>query len=163
MDEKTSKHVHAKIKEATTKQSQKEKHSPLERRVGYLFSIAITGIVLYYANQIPNWHISWLADNYSPALWLLKISLVVTIIINFIYIIIDPKWLRAFGQLAQNIISFVVMETIYQTFPFNINYDTEKIVRLILIIILICLAISIIVEALKFLVYSIKALAFCKD
>jgi hypothetical protein len=138
-----------------------EKHSTkrdkrFEHKFGYVVTIGIMVLFLYLINNLSNWNISWLADNYTAALWVINLSFAATIVANIFYLFIDLNWFRALGQLILNIISLAVITTIYTTFPFTVNGDAAHLIKIFIIFVAICTCIGIIVELLKFIFYALR-------
>jgi hypothetical protein len=84
--------------------------------------------------------------------WLINVSLVVTILLNLAWLAFDPAWYRSAGQIVSNIVSLVVTVRIYQVFPFDFSgYDFNwgALTRVVLILAVVGAAIGTLVEARK--------------
>ena len=71
------------------------------RRAGYVVSAAINGTLLWLIHVWPGWDaVPFLTADFEKVLWLVDLSLVVTIALNLLYLIRDPRWLTAAGAVV---------------------------------------------------------------
>jgi hypothetical protein len=139
----------------TTEARDKTRNRPTApaRRFGYLVAIGINVVMLVIANNILDWGwLPWLTDDFSGVVWLINVSLVVTILLNLAWLAFDPAWYRSAGQIVSNIVSLVVTVRIYQVFPFDFSgYDFNwgALTRVVLILAIVGAAIGTLVEARK--------------
>jgi hypothetical protein len=138
------------------------KPSDLTRRSGYVIAIAVNVVMLYVVNNLLAWNLlPFLTDDFGRVLWLIDISLLATIIVNFIYLAYDQSWFRSLGQIGLNLISLVVAARMYQVFPFNFSGSTfgwTQIARVVIIFTILGTAVGAIVEALKLARLGLKSL-----
>ena len=52
-------------------------------------------------------------------LWLVDLSLVVTILLNLVYLVRDPRWLTAAGAVVTTVIGLAAVIRMMQVFPFD--------------------------------------------
>ncbi|OQA02996.1 MAG: hypothetical protein BWY68_00862 [bacterium ADurb.Bin400] len=135
------------------KQSKALKNS---RNSQYIGAIIVNAILLYVAFRLPAWNIPHIADSVSVPLWILKISLVATIIGNLAFIVYDAKWFRSLVQTALNVIGVLFLIILYIIFPFDFSgvnfHQLELVVRIAIAIGVAVTAIATIVEFVKFIV-----------
>jgi hypothetical protein len=125
----------------------------LARRSGYVIAIAVNVVMLYVVNNLLAWNIlPFLTDDFGRVLWLIDISLLATIMVNFIYLAYDRSWFRSLGQIGLNLISLVVAVRMYQVFPFDFSgstFDWTQIARVVIIFTILGTTIGALVEAVK--------------
>ncbi|HKY47281.1 MAG TPA: hypothetical protein VJQ79_04775 [Acidimicrobiia bacterium] len=125
----------------------------LARRSGYVVAIAVNVVMLYVVNNLLAWDIlPFLTSDFGRVLWLIDISLLATIVVNFIYVAYDQSWFRALTQVGLNLISLVVAVRMYQVFPFDFSgsgFDWTQIARVVIIFTILGTAIGAVVEAVK--------------
>ena len=126
----------------------------LARRSGYVIAIAVNVVMLYVVNNLLAWNIlPFLTDDFGRVLWLIDISLLATILVNFIYLAYDQSWFRSLGQIGLNLISLVVAVRMYQVFPFDFSgssFDWTQIARVVITFTILGSAVGAIAEAWKF-------------
>jgi hypothetical protein len=125
----------------------------LARRSGYVVAIAVNVVMLYVVNNLLAWDIlPFLTSDFGRVLWLIDISLLATIVVNFIYVAYDQSWFRSLTQVGLNLISLVVAVRMYQVFPFDFSgssFDWTQIARVVIIFTILGTAIGAVVEAVK--------------
>jgi hypothetical protein len=127
--------------------------SDVARRSGYVIAIAVNVVMLYVVNNLLAWNIlPFLTDDFGRVLWLIDVSLLATIMVNFVYVAYDQRWFRSLGQIGLNLISLVVAVRMYQVFPFDFTgstFDWTQIARVVIIFTILGTAIGAMVEAFK--------------
>lgn len=125
----------------------------LARRSGYVVAIAVNVVMLYVVNNLLAWDIlPFLTSDFGRVLWLIDISLLATIVVNFIYVAYDQSWFRSLTQVGLNLISLVVAVRMYQVFPFDFSgssFDWTQIARVVIIFTILGTAVGAVVEAVK--------------
>ncbi len=87
----------------------------------FIIAIIVNLIFLYIFNNLLNWHINFITTNFQNVLPIINLALGFTIIVNILYIIYHPKWLRDSLQIIINILGFLVIYSLYTVFPFTFN------------------------------------------
>lgn len=124
----------------------KKKHG----KSGYIAAIVINIILLFIFNMLPNWHISFLTNDYLSILWAINLSIGATIIFNLIYLFYDKGWFRHLSQIVMSVIALFVVFLIYAVYPFIFtNTVFSHWFRISLIIVMAGIGIAIIVELFK--------------
>ena len=68
----------------------------------------------------PGWDaVPFLTPDFETVLWLIDLSLVVTIALNLLYLIRDPRWLTAAGAVVTTAIGLAAAVRMLQVFPFD--------------------------------------------
>jgi len=130
------KHIRAKSQNAST--------------AGFIATIIVNFTMLYLANNLLNWNISFLTSSFIAPLYVFNISIVATIIANFIFIFIRMSWFRHLLQTALNLIGFGAMYTLYVVFPFDFyatSYPAwQNIIHIVILVGLILSGLAVIFE-----------------
>jgi hypothetical protein len=88
------------------------------RRLGYLIGAVVNGLLIYLLNVSPGWQVvPFLTDETPQVLGLVNASLVAGLAANLVYLVRDPRWLRALGDLVTTAIGLAAMVRIWQVFP----------------------------------------------
>lgn len=94
--------------------------SDATRRVGYLAAAAVNMVVLYLVNVSPGWQaVPFLTDDTNRVLGLLNASFAVGVAANLLYLLVDPAWLRASGELLTTAVGIAALTRVWQVFPFD--------------------------------------------
>lgn len=108
------------------------------RRVGYLIAALINGALLYFGNVWPGWQVlPFLTDDTRQVLDIVNVSLIAGIVVNVVYLFLDPPWLKALGDLVTLGIGLAVLVQIWQVFPFDFqgsSFDWALLVRILLVV-----------------------------
>lgn len=129
-----------------------KKQGPIE----YTFAIFFNIIFFYIVNNLENW-VNWLSDGWTAVLWIINISIVLTIVFNLFYIFYDKNWFKNFTQIILNVIGCVSIATFYILFPLNLDATSfawsQNLIKILLIIGFIGTIIAIIVNIAKLFYY----------
>lgn len=123
----------------------------------YIASIIVNIVLLYVANNLLAWNTPHLAEGFTASLWILNISLVVTIIFNLIFLVVNPKWLVSLGQAITSVISAIALYTFYVTFPLDFTGGNEQLAKVIIIFALIATLIGALVQTILFILRLAKS------
>jgi len=85
----------------------------------FIVAIIVNIIVLYIVNNLLNWNLSFIAPTFSEVLFILNISIIANIIANIGFLVYQKGWFRSIAQIVLNVISFIVVYTLYTVFPFT--------------------------------------------
>jgi hypothetical protein len=92
------------------------------RRSGYLIAAAITAVMWYVINVWPGWReLSFLTADTAGVLWLVNLSFAVSIAVNLVYVVHDPPWFKALGDLVTTGIGLFVLVRLWRVFPFDFS------------------------------------------
>ncbi len=116
------------------------------KRFGYFVTIAANIFLVYVANNLLNWNISFITEDFAQCLWAINLSLAVTIFINFIFIFFDRKWFKQLMQAFGNVFGFISTYVIWRVFPFDFSNSMTRIVNFALIFALGAIVLSTMVE-----------------
>ena len=96
--------------------------STASRRAGYVVAAVINAVMLWLIHGWPGWDaVPFLTADFDKVLWLVDLSLVVTIALNVLYLIRDPRRLTAAGSIVTTAIGLAAAVRLLQIFPFDLG------------------------------------------
>ena len=111
---------------------------PASRRFGYTVAIVVNVVLYVLVNDRPGWQaLSFLTDDFTLVLPLVNASLVAGIVANAVFILLDPVWLRALGDIVTTSVGLAAMVRLWQVFPFDFTQtfvDLEVVARVVLVV-----------------------------
>ena len=124
------------VTEQVTVQPPKERQPVGMRRFGYAVAIAINVAFIILINEWPGWSsVPFLTNDTEVVIPILNAALVISIVVNAIYLIADPRWLRAMGDAVTAAVSFIVIIVTLRVFPFDFSeysFDWTMLVQIML-------------------------------
>jgi hypothetical protein len=106
------------------------------RRVGYVVAVAVNLLLLFLINQSPGWQaVPFLTSDMQLALDLVNASLLAGVIANAVYVLADPRWLRAVGDVVTTSIGVAAMVRLWNVWPFDFgttSVDWDLVTRIVL-------------------------------
>jgi hypothetical protein len=100
----------------------RKRPSVASRRFGYALGIAINVLFIFFINEWPGWQqVPFLTDATNDVLPLVNASLVISAVVNAVYLIGDPRWLKALGDAFTAAVSFAVILVVLMVFPFDFS------------------------------------------
>ncbi len=98
----------------------RRRQSVASRRFGYVVAIVLNAVLLHLINRSPGWEaLAFLTDDTPRVLGLVNASIVAGIVVNAVYAVSDPRWLRAFGDLVTTVIGLAALVQLWTVFPFD--------------------------------------------
>jgi len=114
------------------------------RRFGYVIAAALTAVLWYLVNIQPGWRaLPFLTEDFTQVLALFNFSLAVSLAVNLIYLVFDPVWGKALGDLVTTGIGVAVLVRIWQVFPFTFDDVWGVLARVTLVLAIVGSAIAI--------------------
>jgi hypothetical protein len=100
---------------------QKQPRAPRgARMVGYLLAIAINAAFIWFVNVAPGWRwLPFLSEDFSRVAGLVTLSFVISVLVNLVYLGLDPPWLKRLGDALTAAVAVVVMYQLFRIFPFD--------------------------------------------
>ena len=90
------------------------------RRAGYVVAVGVNALLLYLLNRNPGWQsVPFLTDAMSRAIGVVNLSITAGLVANLVYVVWDPPWLRALGDLATTCVGVLAMLRLWQVWPFD--------------------------------------------
>jgi hypothetical protein len=94
--------------------------SSASRRFGYVVAIILNSVLLYLINTSPGWEAApFLTEDTSHVLGLVNASLVAALVANAVYLLWDPPWLRALGDIVTTSLGLAALVRLWNVFPFD--------------------------------------------
>lgn len=130
--------------------ARRRRPSAASRRFGYALGIALNVLFIFFINEWPGWQqVPFLTDATTDVLPLVNASLVISAVVNAVYLIGDPRWLKALGDAFTAAVTFVVILVVLMVFPFDFSaysFDWAMLVTVMLWIGLIGSAVAVVVN-----------------
>lgn len=128
-----------------------EKQATAGKKFGYFVTMIVIAALIYAFEHVLEWNIPYLLPSFEGCLWAIRLSLSVTIFINFIYIFFDVDWFHHLMQGIENVFSWISVYFIYSIFPFEFPAGIwNQGVKIALIVILVVIPIGALVELVQF-------------
>jgi hypothetical protein len=110
--------------------------SAQQRRFGYVVAALVNALLLYLVNVWPGWQaVPFLTDGVNDVLAVVNLSLTAGVVVNLVYLVYDPAWVTAAGQVVLSAIALAVAIRLLQVFPFDFSayaVDWELVTRVVL-------------------------------
>jgi len=117
---------------------QRPQQSRGAKRGGNLVSVLINAALLIVLNIDPGWQaVPFLTPATAQVIGLVNLTLWAGIVANAVYLVAEPRWLRAVGDLVTLTISLITTVRILQVFPFAFHGSMgfwSVVVRVLLIV-----------------------------
>jgi len=98
---------------------------PGSRRPGYVVAVAVNAGLLYLLNRNPGWQaVPFLTPAMGRVIGVVNLSIVVGLAANLVYVVWDPAWLRALGDLTTTGVGLLAMLRLWQVWPFDFPAGT---------------------------------------
>jgi hypothetical protein len=124
------------------------------RRFGYLVAVLVNAVLLYATNSWPGWEaLPFLTEDMRLVIGLVNASIAVNLAANVVYLVRDPSWLKALGDMLTTTVGIVALLRIWQVFPFDFggsSFDWTLVVRIVLGIAIVGSAIGIVAAFVSF-------------
>ena len=105
--------------------TQTKRPSTASRRAGYVIAVAINAVLLWLIHAWPGWDaVPFLTADFDTVLWLVDVSILVTIALNLLYLVRDPRRLTAAGAVVTTAVGLAAAVRMLQVFPFDFG-DSE--------------------------------------
>jgi len=98
-----------------------QRNRKMEEKTEYGFAIIVNVILLYIFNNLLNWHVYFVTTALNDVLWIINLSIIATIIGNFLMLVYHPNWFRHVMKVILNIFAFAAVYFLYIVFPFNFS------------------------------------------
>ncbi|MGH3334112.1 MAG: hypothetical protein ACRDPJ_22685 [Nocardioidaceae bacterium] len=132
----------------------RKRPSAASRRFGYVVAVLVDAVLLYAANVWPGWEaVPVLTGETRLVMGLVNASIVVSLTANVVYLVRDPPWLKAMGDLLTTAVGFVALLRIWRVFPFDFGdttFDWTLVVRIVLVVAIVGSAIGIVAAFVAF-------------
>src|SRR5581483_10632557 len=89
------------------------------RASGYLGAIVVDLILLYCAQHLSEWQISWMTPEWADVAWAVVLSLQVSIVANAASVVLDARWFRHLVRVVSTGFALLATMSLYTVFPFD--------------------------------------------
>ena len=108
---------------------------PGARRSGYVVAAAVNALLLYLVNARPGWDaVPFLTEDTTLVLGAVNASMTAGLLANLLYLIADPRRLRAFGDAVTTAIGLYATVRVWQVFPFDVTDGWTTVLRVLLVV-----------------------------
>jgi hypothetical protein len=98
----------------------RERPGVAARRAGYAVAVLVNGALLFAVNGWPGWEaLPFLTQDTTLVLGLVNASILVSLAANAVYLLHDPPWLRALGDVVTTSVGLAALVRIWQVFPLD--------------------------------------------
>ncbi|HEY7564585.1 MAG TPA: hypothetical protein VIA81_06635 [Acidimicrobiia bacterium] len=122
-------------------------------RTGYAFAVVINLAMLIIVQNILEWGwLPFLTEEFTSVVPWISLSLVVSIVANFVYQFNDTVVVKSTGQILVNLVSLFVTYQVFTVFPFDFSgsgFDWTLTARIVLILAMIGVAVGMLTEAIR--------------
>lgn len=125
--------------------NEKEKH-----RSEFVVAVIVNAVLLYIFNNLLNWHLSFIAPNFTDVLGILNLFLTVAIIVNFIFIFYHPHWFRNLLLAVPDVLEIMTAYTLLVVFPFVLGSGWSLALKILLVLIIVGTVIALVMHLLRF-------------
>jgi len=119
------------------------------RKIGYVFAIIAELVVFWFLQRLDRWGAPIVTPDWAQVIPALRASVGATILVNIVYIVYDPRWVRRLGQVFTNLFGIGFLRAVYRVFPFSFGESVAGWVRIGLLAIMALMALATVVEAAK--------------
>src|SRR4051812_44953167 len=106
---------------ATTPKVRK-RPSAAARRAGYVIAVMVNAAMLYGVNRWPGWDaVPFLTNDTELVLGFVNASILVSLAANALYLVRDPRWLKALGDGVVAAVGVATSVRVWQVFPFDVS------------------------------------------
>ena len=121
------------------------------RRFGYLVAVLVNAAMLYAVNRWPGWQeVPFLTADTELVIELVNATIVVNLVANLVYLVRDPRWLKAIGDVATTAVGLATMIRIWKVFPLDVSDRAELLIRALLVVGIVGSAIGIVAAIRRF-------------
>jgi hypothetical protein len=96
-----------------------ERNIKREQKSEYFVAIIFNIIFLYIVNNLLNWQVYFITNSFNEVLWIINLSIIITIIGNILLLLYSPERFRHVMKIILNIVAFIAVYFVYIVFPFN--------------------------------------------
>ena len=123
------------------------------RRLGYVLGLVANTVVLVLVHVAPGWRaVPFLTEDAAGIVALFTVSVVVSIVVDVLYLAYDEAWFVALGQLVTTAFGFAVLVRLFQVFPFAFGpaaVDWALVVRVALVLSMVGTTIGALVQVVR--------------
>mgnify|MGYP001818638409 FL=1 len=130
-----------------------QRRPPRTRRLGYTIAVVVNGAILFVVHNVLAWGVpEWLTVDFNEVLPILTTSILVTIMVNTVFLFYDEPWFTTACELVTLGLSMAVAVATYRVFPFDFSayaWDWDAMVRWVIVLTIAAMSIALVVNAVK--------------
>lgn len=118
------------------------------RRFGYTVAVLVNVAILVVVNRWPGWEaVPFLTDDTEQVLGIVNASVVAGVVANLAFLVADPPWFKAVGDIVTTAVGLVAAVRLWQVFPFDFGAGSawDTVARVLLVIAIVGSVIGILV------------------
>lgn len=108
------------------------------RRGGHLTSALVSAVIYYLVNVRPGWQaVPFLTPATTEVLPLVNASIIVGMVVELVYVLAEPRWLRSLGTLVTAAVGLAAMLALWRVFPLDVagsSFPWASVVRVVLVL-----------------------------
>ena len=136
------------------------------RRIGYVVTILVNGVVLFIMNSLLNWEWPpWLTPEFAEVLPLINASILATMIVTTIYLFYDAPAFKQLAEMLTLAISIAATARTLSVYPFDFSaytFNWDIVMRGILVVALFGMTVGLIVNLVKLIAGAVSPEAQAK-
>jgi hypothetical protein len=90
-----------------------------DQKSEYFTAIIFNLIFLYIVNNLLNWQIYFITSSFNDVLWIVNLSIIISIIGNIILLFYSPERFKHLVKILLNVVAFIAVYIVFTVFPFN--------------------------------------------
>ena len=99
------------------------KEKPVKSRNGeYIGAIIFNLVFLWIVNNIPEWHLGFIKDNFMVVLWILNVNILIQIAGNVLMLLSGLSIIRYLSRIIIESTSFVTTMVLFYIYPFDFTH-----------------------------------------
>jgi hypothetical protein len=106
------------------------------RRGGYAVAVLFNAALLVALDRWPGWEaVPFLTGETTSVTGLVNASIIVNLVANLVYLLRDPLWLKALGDMVTTTVGIFALVRIWTVFPFDFadsSFDWVLVARIVL-------------------------------
>jgi hypothetical protein len=100
-------------------------------------AMAVNIVLLYVLNNLRYMNITVITKEFTSCLWVINLSLSLSLIGNFIFLLYRPKWFFYLVQIILSALAIFAVYLVYTLFPFNLSAgNLENALKILLILVM---------------------------
>lgn len=127
------------------------------RSNGYIGSIVVNAILLYCVGHLVEWQISWITPAWPDVVWILSLSLEVSLAANALFLVYDHDWFRYPVLVACSLVALQAVYVLYVVFPFDFGIGWNDIAHLALLALILAVGVGTVVTAILAVLHLVRA------
>jgi hypothetical protein len=112
--------------------------SAATRRGGYVVAVLVNGAFLVAVNGWPGWEaVPFLTQDTAHVTGPVNASIIVNLVANVLYVLHDPRWFKALGDVITTAVGILAMLRIWAVVPFDFgdsSFDWALLAHIMLVV-----------------------------